>query len=244
MFYRKKTYEIDPDRLEMFNDFFHQYLLPNQLKHGAELVGRWTTEDRRKIHAIWAYKSREDYERIERRVRHDELHARAQKRRAQLPPFFHSSREEFLTATGDYHRPKHIVSAAGVITNDEGHLLLVKTFWRADTWELPGGQIELGEALENAVKREIFEESGIVVAVDGLTGVYKNLKKDILTLVFRGRQVGGRLRISEETQDVGFFPNDPHVLDQLVTRPHLRARIRDAFERPPIPAISFHPSSP
>lgn len=241
MFYRKKSYEIEPDMLETFNEFFHDYLYPNQLKHGAELVGRWTTDDHRKIYAIWAYKSKEDYERIEEMVRADPMHDMAQKRRQSLPPLMLSSNQEFMEATGNYHVPKHIVTASGVITNERGDLLLVKTYWRDDSWELPGGQVECEEGLEEGVIREIREESGIEAAIDGLTGVYKNLYKGIVNLVFRGRAVGGALKTSDETQDVGFFKCDEETINRLVTRPHWRTRIYDAFGCSPVSAQSYDP---
>ena len=241
VFYRKKSYEIEADKLELFNDFFHNYLYPNQLKNGAELIGRWTTEDHRKIYAIWAYKSREDYERIERSVREDELHTIAQEKRKAMPPFIINAYQEYLEPTGNYHVPKHIVATSAVITNDKGEILLVKTYWRSDSWEIPGGQLEEGEAMEAGVRREVLEESGIEIALDGLTGVYKNLEKNIINLVFRGHVVGGELRTSEETKEVGFFPLTTENLEQWVTRPHWQQRIRDALTATPIAVNSYYP---
>jgi 8-oxo-dGTP pyrophosphatase MutT (NUDIX family) len=56
---------------------------------------------------------------------------------------------------------------------EDGRLLAIR---RADngTWELPGGVLELDEAPEDGVSREVWEETGIHVEVDRLTGVYKN----------------------------------------------------------------------
>jgi 8-oxo-dGTP diphosphatase len=53
MIYRRKVYKLIPERFEEFNAFFHTYLLPNQLKHGARLIGRWVTEEKNEIMAIW-----------------------------------------------------------------------------------------------------------------------------------------------------------------------------------------------
>jgi hypothetical protein len=45
MIYRMRRYQAIPENLERFNDFFDTHLLPTQLRHGARLVGRWSSED-------------------------------------------------------------------------------------------------------------------------------------------------------------------------------------------------------
>ncbi len=59
--------------------------------------------------------------------------------------------------------PTHIVAAAGIVLNEQEEVLLVNTY--NDGWVLPGGQVEVGENLVEAVKREVFEESGIKIEV-------------------------------------------------------------------------------
>ena len=41
MYYLRKLYIVKSDFVETFNDHFNKTNLPNQLKHGASLVGRW-----------------------------------------------------------------------------------------------------------------------------------------------------------------------------------------------------------
>ncbi|MCL2213208.1 MAG: NUDIX hydrolase [Oscillospiraceae bacterium] len=65
--------------------------------------------------------------------------------------------------------PTHIVAAAGCVEDKDGNILLVKTHHRG--WEIPGGQIDVGENLEEGVLREILEESGITATVRRLVGV-------------------------------------------------------------------------
>jgi len=84
--------------VDAFNAFFTNYLLPNQMKHGARLVGRWQTEDDR-IVAIWAYDSREAYERIEDAVRRDPLAAEARSIRESLPRLYERMEETFTIPT-------------------------------------------------------------------------------------------------------------------------------------------------
>ncbi len=79
--------------------------------------------------------------------------------------------------------PSHIVAVAGVIRNEEGNILLIKSPLRG--WEPPGGQVEVGEDLLTALKREVLEETGCTVKVGGLVGVQSNLRpptKVMLTL--------------------------------------------------------------
>ncbi|GBF78177.1 putative ADP-ribose pyrophosphatase [Paenibacillus sp. 598K] len=58
--------------------------------------------------------------------------------------------------------PKHIVSAAAITINEKNELLLIKGPKRG--WEMPGGQVEIGESLSHAAIRET-EESGIVLSL-------------------------------------------------------------------------------
>jgi ADP-ribose pyrophosphatase YjhB (NUDIX family) len=68
--------------------------------------------------------------------------------------------------------PTHIVSAGGFVEDGEGNILLVKT--RNGGWVYPGGQVEVGENLMDALVREIKEESGIDTTISYLVGIYSN----------------------------------------------------------------------
>ena len=54
--------------------------------------------------------------------------------------------------------PTHIVAVAGVVLNEKDEVLMVKTHNAG--WVFPGGQVEVGENLTDAVKREILEDFG------------------------------------------------------------------------------------
>ncbi|PVC71840.1 NUDIX domain-containing protein [Streptomyces sp. CS081A] len=97
--------------------------------------------------------------------------------------------------------PLHSVSVAGAVVREDGRLLAIR---RADngTWELPGGVLEVDEIPQGGVVREVFEETGVRVEVGELTGVYKNLARGIVALVFRCRPVGGGARVSDEATAV------------------------------------------
>ncbi|MBN0048992.1 NUDIX domain-containing protein [Streptomyces actuosus] len=103
--------------------------------------------------------------------------------------------------------PLHSVSVAGAVVREDGRLLAIR---RADngTWELPGGILELDETPEAGVAREILEETGIHVEVDQLTGVYKNMTRGIVALVFRCQPSGGTERTSSESTAVSWLTPD------------------------------------
>ena len=66
---------------------------------------------------------------------------------------------------------KHLVAVSALVKNEMGHVLMVRTHLRADTWELPGGFVDAGESLELAVCREFLEETGVVIRPIGVSGV-------------------------------------------------------------------------
>src|SRR6478672_5838944 len=103
--------------------------------------------------------------------------------------------------------PRHSVSVAGIVVNDEGKVLVVK---RRDNgeWQPPGGVLELDETIEEGLRREIFEETGIESSVGPLTGVYKNMRLGVIALVFRCTQSSGQIRTSDETEQVKWMSPD------------------------------------
>ncbi|NYV64755.1 NIPSNAP family protein [Bacillus sp. Gen3] len=77
MFYRRKFYIVKKEFVDIFNKHFNETNLPNQLKHGSRLIGRWmkpNEDDTMEIFAIWAYDSYDDYQRIEAKIKSDSSH--------------------------------------------------------------------------------------------------------------------------------------------------------------------------
>lgn len=97
----------------------------------------------------------------------------------------------------------HSVSVAGIVVRD-GRVLAVR---RRDNgaWEPPGGVLELDEGLEDGVRREVREETGIEVAVGRLTGVYKNMCRGIVAFVFACEQTGGEVRMTAEASEISWL---------------------------------------
>jgi len=127
--------------------------------------------------------------------------------------------------------PTHIVAVGGIVENDQGDILLVKT--RDGGWVFPGGQVEVGETLIDGLSREIKEESGIDTVVTQMIGVYSNTSTykwhdgitDVPTKVifdFICIPVGGELTTSDETSDSRWVKKN-EVLD-LIIAPAIRTR--------------------
>ena len=100
MIFRLRQYKVAPGKIDVFNAFFRERLLPVQKRYGASLVGRWQTEDGKNIAALWVYESIEQYESIQAKVRVDPDSVKAQKfRRAKLNPLFTETEEAFMVST-------------------------------------------------------------------------------------------------------------------------------------------------
>ncbi|WP_010651372.1 NUDIX hydrolase [Oceanobacillus massiliensis] len=123
--------------------------------------------------------------------------------------------------------PKHIVSAAAIVINDENEILLIKGPRRG--WEMPVGQVEEGESLTEAAIRETKEESGIDIEIIRFCGVFQNVTSSICNTLFLGKPVGGEERTSPESLEVGYFPIEEAL--EMVTLKNFRQRIEYCLNR-------------
>ncbi|MEV8638186.1 NUDIX domain-containing protein [Streptosporangium sp. NPDC051023] len=98
------------------------------------------------------------------------------------------------------HFPRHSVSVTAAVFNEDGRALAIK---RRDDgrWVPPGGIVELDETPEEAVVREVLEETGVLVKPEILTGVYKNMVLGVVSLVFRCHVIGGDPGPSDEAAE-------------------------------------------
>lgn len=99
--------------------------------------------------------------------------------------------------------PKHIVTAAAVVLNQENKILLLKGPKRG--WEMPGGHVEEGESLASAAIRETKEETGIDIEIIRFCGIFQNVKGSVCSTLFLGRPIGGEFRTSNESEEIGYF---------------------------------------
>ena len=133
--------------------------------------------------------------------------------------------------------PTHIIAAAGIVINEKDEILMVKT--HRGGWVFPGGQVEVGENVIDAVKREVMEETGIDIEVGevfcissntckypGYNGVKEIPTKIMLDFICKAK--GGIPRPSDENSESAYFPRDE--VEGLITAPAIVERYKAYLE--------------
>lgn len=111
------------------------------------------------------------------------------------------------------HEKVILVFAGGCIFNEKGEVLLQR---RGDfgKWGFPGGAVELGETPEQAAIREVKEETGLVVEIHDLVGIYTDCnmeypngdKAQSICIVYEFQVAGGELTCDQgETLELKYF---------------------------------------
>jgi ADP-ribose pyrophosphatase YjhB (NUDIX family) len=139
------------------------------------------------------------------------------------------------------HEITRLRCGVGVIIRREDGAILMER--RADngTWGLPGGSLDAGESLREAVAREVREETGLEVELTAFIGIYSDPTRRVVTYLDNGdvtqridviveaRITGGTLTRSAESEELQFFPLStlptdvtPLVLDPLEDYRHGR----------------------
>ncbi|MDO6632240.1 NUDIX hydrolase [Bacillus thuringiensis] len=126
------------------------------------------------------------------------------------------------------HLPLILVGAVIFLIDEENRILLQKKKEPKGLWGIPGGLMELGESIENTAKREVYEETGLLVEELTLFNVFsgesyfeKLENKDefyAITVVYSSTKFKGKLQISDdESLKLHFYNIDNLPEDMLIT---------------------------
>ena len=102
------------------------------------------------------------------------------------------------------------ITTDGIIIKDEKILLIKrKNPPFKGMWALPGGFVEYNETTENAVVREVLEETGLKTKIHKLAGVYSDPERDprghTITIVYMLDVINGKLIANDDASEVKYF---------------------------------------
>ena len=140
---------------------------------------------------------------------------------------------------------KILVGCSAIIFDDTQQKMLVTKRTDNGQWCLPGGRIDPRENVAECCIREVLEETGLHVKIKRLTGIYSNPNilvkysdnslNHSVTLSFEVEVIGGKLGLSSETTDYGYYSFDEMETMDLMDLD--RKRMIDAFARQTDPFI-------
>jgi ADP-ribose pyrophosphatase YjhB (NUDIX family) len=115
--------------------------------------------------------------------------------------------------------------AVGVVVEKDGGIVLGRRAHEPHLgrWSFPSGYVDAGEILEHAAIREVQEETGLVVNLERLLGVYSTAGERTIFVAYAGRPIGGEMAPGDECFEVAVFapgelpdlafPHDPEIVE-------------------------------
>ena len=135
----------------------------------------------------------------------------------------------------DAVKGKTLVSVAAVIENEEHKVFLI---WEGDLpyhdwWVLPGGYVNPDETVQEAVKREVREETGLEIVSDRLIGIYDDFIAHEdgegpihhIVIAYKTRVIGGEAVVTRESREYAWIgvkeieksPRIPEVFKRIIS---------------------------
>jgi len=125
----------------------------------------------------------------------------------------------FMTAAHE----RFLVGVTGLGVDPQGRVLLARHRFGAPQWRFLGGFLGRRERVEDALAREIREETGLAIEVGPVLEVVTGFRWARVELVFAFRVTGGTEALTAEVAELGWFPTD--------ALPDVRADQRGLIER-------------
>jgi 8-oxo-dGTP pyrophosphatase MutT (NUDIX family) len=133
----------------------------------------------------------------------------------------------FMTAAHD----RFLVGVTGLGVDQNGRVLLARHRFGAPQWRFLGGFLHPRERVEDALAREIREETGLVIEVGPVLEVVTGYRWERVEIVFAYRVTGGTAVLTSEIEELHGFPPDE--------LPEVRADQRGLIERHAAAAIAW-----
>jgi 8-oxo-dGTP diphosphatase len=125
----------------------------------------------------------------------------------------------FMTAAHE----RFLVGVTGLGVDRQGRVLLARHRFGAPQWRFLGGFLVRRERVEDALAREVREETGLSIEVGPVLEVVTGFRWARVEVVFAFRVVGGTEALTAEVAELGWFPPD--------ALPDVRADQRGLIER-------------
>ncbi|MCK4968013.1 MAG: NUDIX hydrolase [Candidatus Aenigmarchaeota archaeon] len=99
----------------------------------------------------------------------------------------------------------------GIITKNKEILLVKRNVYPfRGYWTLPGGHIEYGETVEQAIGREIKEELNLTIKIKQLIGIFSGPRRDpryhLISISYWLQIISGNIRLNQEANQFAYFP--------------------------------------
>jgi len=123
----------------------------------------------------------------------------------------------------DRTQARFLVGVVGLGVDPQGRVLLARHRFGAPQWRFLGGFLSPGERLEDALAREVREETGLEIEVGPILEASQGFRWQRVELVYAYRPAGGAERLSEEVIELRAF--------DTAELPEVRADQRGMIER-------------
>ncbi len=108
--------------------------------------------------------------------------------------------------------PSHPFIGVGALIVKDGRYLLIKRGKEPGKgkWSIPGGKVELGETLAEAIKREVLEECGIQIEIEKIFNIMDRILKDkdgkikyhFVLIDYKAQYISGKARAYSDADDM------------------------------------------
>jgi len=133
----------------------------------------------------------------------------------------------FMSAAND----RFLVGVTGLGIDAQGRVLLARHRFGAPEWRFLGGFLHPRERVEDALAREILEETGLVVEIGPILEVVTGYRWERVELVFAYRVLSGSVALTDEVAELRGFP--------ATDLPEVRADQRGLIERHAAASIAW-----